>query len=116
VSGDQVEQVKGVTYTLSRFLGPKDWIEKPLSDADEENTSINTVARYSDQIRYSSDDTDLYHAVIYLAPGDYHRFHSPTEWNVYFRRYFPGLSSYHCCCKTTLRRCCHIPSLSSAFF
>jgi phosphatidylserine decarboxylase len=92
VSEDQVEQVKGVTYALSRFLGPKDWIQKPLSDTDEESTAIKTVVQYADQIKHGAEETDLYHAVIYLAPGDYHRFHSPTEWNVYFRRYFPGLN------------------------
>ncbi|KTW27405.1 phosphatidylserine decarboxylase [Pneumocystis carinii B80] len=32
----------------------------------------------------------LYFAVIYLSPGDYHRFHSPTNWVVEKRRYFSG--------------------------
>ncbi|KAF7377789.1 Phosphatidylserine decarboxylase proenzyme 1, mitochondrial [Mycena sanguinolenta] len=32
----------------------------------------------------------LFFAVIYLAPGDYHRFHSPTAWVVERRRHFPG--------------------------
>ncbi|UYV77706.1 PISD [Cordylochernes scorpioides] len=32
----------------------------------------------------------LYHCVIYLAPGDYHRFHSPVDWTVTARRHFPG--------------------------
>ena len=35
-------------------------------------------------------DKCLYHCVIYLAPGDYHGFHSPTEWTVSYRRHFPG--------------------------
>lgn len=34
---------------------------------------------------------ELYHCVIYLAPGDYHCFHSPTDWTVSHRRHFPGL-------------------------
>lgn len=33
---------------------------------------------------------DLFHVAIYLAPGDYHRFHSPTDWAISFRRHFPG--------------------------
>jgi len=32
----------------------------------------------------------LFHCVLYLAPGDYHRIHSPIDWSVAERRHFPG--------------------------
>ncbi|GER25694.1 phosphatidylserine decarboxylase proenzyme [Striga asiatica] len=32
----------------------------------------------------------LFYCVIYLKPGDYHRIHSPVDWNILVRRHFTG--------------------------
>jgi len=86
VTNSRVEQVKGVTYSLSRFLGPVNW-----PHVGDKHTDTDTRSKdYAEQIKSHVKDTQLYQAVIYLSPGDYHRFHSPTEWSVTFRRYFPG--------------------------
>uniref|UniRef100_A0A2R5LN66 Phosphatidylserine decarboxylase proenzyme, mitochondrial n=1 Tax=Ornithodoros turicata TaxID=34597 RepID=A0A2R5LN66_9ACAR len=76
-----VEQVKGITYSLPRFLGPHPWDPHCLHSGDEE--------QYHQKL-LENKGTELYHCVVYLAPGDYHRFHSPVQWEVQHRRHFPG--------------------------
>lgn len=75
VKNSEVEQVKGVTYSLENFLGPQKRPDNGSSFRD---------------LLLSSPDNDLFHVVVYLAPGDYHCFHSPTDWRVEHRRHFPG--------------------------
>ena len=72
VENDMVEQVKGITYSMKTFLGPN-------------QPSTSTLKQLE-----SNDNKSLYHCVIYLGPGDYHSFHSPSEWDVKLRRHFPG--------------------------
>lgn len=76
-----IEQVKGVNYNLNDFLGPPSWTNNNISESKD----------YADIIKHKKDGTtNLYQCVIYLAPGDYHRFHSPTEWQAVIRRHFTG--------------------------
>ncbi|KAL5016125.1 hypothetical protein ScPMuIL_005714 [Solemya velum] len=77
-----LEQVKGVTYSLSGFLGPISW-------QTDKNTDHSSDEDYHIKLNLKPGNK-LYHCIIYLAPGDYHRFHSPTDWSVKYRRHFPG--------------------------
>ncbi|KAH8382237.1 hypothetical protein KR009_002536 [Drosophila setifemur] len=75
-----IEQVKGVNYSIEDFLGPLQTLEQ-----------ANSGAAYAQALKEKSDgSTELYQCVIYLAPGDYHRFHSPTAWKPTIRRHFSG--------------------------
>lgn len=70
--------MKGVTYSLESFLGPQ-W--------KDEDTSKSS---YIESLKERNEGTSLYHCIIYLAPGDYHRFHSPAAWKPVIRRHFHG--------------------------
>lgn len=78
IDGGFIGNVKGIHYSIENFLGPnnlnysgfnRNWSLRP--------EKIQTNKR-------------LYACVVYLAPGDYHRFHSPTDWIINRRRHFSG--------------------------
>ncbi|XP_061321896.1 phosphatidylserine decarboxylase proenzyme, mitochondrial isoform X4 [Pezoporus flaviventris] len=83
VKNCEVEQVKGVTYSLESFLGPR-------ISTEELHFSQAPPGNSFQQQLVTKEGNELYHCVIYLAPGDYHCFHSPTDWRVSHRRHFPG--------------------------
>lgn len=68
-----LEQIKGARYRLDEFLGDTPaFFSSPTSQGTE---SVNKK---------------MFHCVLYLAPGDYHRIHAPVDWRVAERRHFPG--------------------------
>lgn len=77
----QITQVKGYDFSLKAFLGPQ---------TEANFTTISNQDFKNSLLLGDSNKNDLFYSVIYLAPGDYHRFHSPTEWKMHHRRHFPG--------------------------
>ena len=72
--------------------------EGSLSDVVAHDTSVASEMgirptlerRRSSSAMLVKPGNSLFFCVIYLAPGDYHRFHSPTAWVVEKRRHFVG--------------------------
>ena len=74
--GGFLEQVKGVHYSLPYFLGLRSTSEV-----------LHGAMSDTNQLLESKDgSTKLFQTVVYLSPGDYHRFHSPVQWDVHTRR------------------------------
>lgn len=103
---EEFANVNGISYTLPNlFSGPPkyegmpktesmDASTKPKSSSEAEVRADLALGDGQKSSLFSSSkkklDTALYYIVVYLAPGDYHRFHSPTSWVVERRRHFAG--------------------------
>ncbi|KAL6586264.1 phosphatidylserine decarboxylase 1 [Orobanche minor] len=104
--GAMIEQVKGCSYRASSLLGANSHLPviaagDAYEESDVEENSVRDVNQKSWwKISFASPkvrDTassrvlkGLFYCVIYLKPGDYHRIHSPVDWNILVRRCFTG--------------------------
>ena len=99
-----IQQVKGVNYKLTDFLGDEplqDNIESGYSSDEEEccdwtnrlgiprNDSVTSLFQQFPRVKPARGN-ELFQVVVYLGVADYHHFHSPADWNVQMRRHVVG--------------------------
>lgn len=88
--------VNGISYRLDDLIGAgESRVKGERHDATaSDGGKVSTAMKVSKDLWIPdlspADEKELFFAVIYLAPGDYHRFHSPANWVAELRRHFVG--------------------------
>lgn len=86
--GGFLEQIKGSHYSINFFLGLQSSMKGNLNEnIDTSHASVSEKIMSSTLLHNKDGNTQLMQMILYLSPGDYHRFHSPADWSVHYRRY-----------------------------
>lgn len=91
---EEFAKLNGISYSLDDFVGngaaTDNESTEQLGDAAARSATFGQMANADMWLPDLTTDKQLYYAVIYLAPGDYHRFHSPVNWVSQIRRHYVG--------------------------
>ncbi|PKA64158.1 phosphatidylserine decarboxylase [Apostasia shenzhenica] len=103
--GAMIEQVKGFSYSAYSLLGAttsllevvdvhavEEFSENCLAE-EQQKRSWWRISMASPKVRHPGSACPrrgVFYCVLYLWPGDYHRVHSPVDWQVLLRRHFSG--------------------------
>lgn len=80
------EYIKKEWYSAKQFLG-----FNPFDESREiQDERISVIEKTLKQPVTQIPRTEMYMCVLYLAPGDYHRFHAPADFSVVKRIYYSG--------------------------
>ncbi|KAF3336359.1 phosphatidylserine decarboxylase proenzyme 1 [Carex littledalei] len=103
--GALIDQVKGFSYSVSSLLGTNSNLH--INDLEEEKSEedlsgvvdvpgakswwcVSLASPKRQNPMSMRPKRGIFYCVIYLKPGDYHRVHSPVDWNILRRRHFSG--------------------------